>query len=219
RSRPSKNSYERASHKQIEPCRDAEGTKNTTRSLRGASRSPQYIHRDSRGDAHPRITGCESKYKSCWTLQEARTYMERMGATKVKEVIKSGAGETTPLGGNGFYAVASGKKPGIYPFYYGESGAEKEVTEEKGSCHKRFRTMAQAEAFIEDWKETYAQIWHEIIKNALDRGHRPRNSDAFRPHKMGSIINLFLCEACGCRPGPHPRVTLRTLHPTRPAGG
>ncbi|KAI2788539.1 hypothetical protein POX_e06557 [Penicillium oxalicum] len=150
------------------------------------------------GDAHPRITGCESKYKSCWTLQEARTYMERMGATKVKEVIKSGAGETTPLGGNGFYAVANGKRPGIYPFYYGENGAEKEVTEEKGSCHKRFRTMAQAEAFIEDWKETYAQIWHEIIKNALDRGHRPLNSDAFRPHKMGSIINLFLCEGSGC---------------------
>jgi hypothetical protein len=58
--------------------------------------------------------------------------------------------------------------------------------------------MAQAEAFIEDWKETYAQIWYEIIKNALDRGHRPLNSDAFRPHKMGSIINLSLCEAGGC---------------------
>lgn len=63
------------------------------------------------------MTGCSSKNKSCYTLQEARAYMELMGATKVKEVIKSGAGETTPLGGNGFYAVANGKNPGIYPFY------------------------------------------------------------------------------------------------------
>ena len=43
--------------------------------------------------------------------------MERMGASKVKEVIKNPPGETIPLGGNGFYAVANGKKPGIYPFY------------------------------------------------------------------------------------------------------
>ena len=43
--------------------------------------------------------------------------MESMGVSKAKEIIKSGAGETTPLGGNGFYAVANGAKPGIYPYY------------------------------------------------------------------------------------------------------
>ena len=58
--------------------------------------------------------------------------------------------------------------------------------------------MAQAEAFIEDWKETYSGIWCDMIKDALDRGCRPRNSDAFRPHKMESIINLSLCETSGC---------------------
>lgn len=70
-----------------------------------------------RGDAQPRVTGCTSKYKSCYTLQEARTYMEEMGVIKAKEIIKSEAGETTPLDGNGFYAVANRAKPGIYPFY------------------------------------------------------------------------------------------------------
>jgi hypothetical protein len=63
------------------------------------------------------MTGCRSEIKSCYTLQEAYVYMERMGATNVKEVVKSGAGETTPLGGNGFYAVANGANPGIYHFY------------------------------------------------------------------------------------------------------
>lgn len=52
--------------------------------------------------------------------------------------------------------------------FSGENGAEKEVAEEKDSCYKRFTTMAQAEAFIEDWKETYAETWCEMIKDALD---------------------------------------------------
>ena len=63
------------------------------------------------------MTGCESKNKSCYTLQDARDYMEEMGAATVKLVIKSGAGETTPVGGNGFYAVVNGRNPGIYGFY------------------------------------------------------------------------------------------------------
>lgn len=54
----------------------------------------------------------------------------------------------------------------------GKNGAEREVNKERASCHKRFKTMAQAEAFIEDWKESYAEIWYESIKEELDRGFR-----------------------------------------------
>jgi viroplasmin and RNaseH domain-containing protein len=44
--------------------------------------------------------------------------MELKRAKNAKEVIKSGAGETTPLGADdGYYAVANGKDPGIYPRY------------------------------------------------------------------------------------------------------
>lgn len=63
------------------------------------------------------MTGCTSKSKGFSTLQEARAYMEMMGVTKANEIIKCGAGETTPLDGNGYYAVANGANPGIYPFY------------------------------------------------------------------------------------------------------
>ena len=63
------------------------------------------------------MTGCISTSKSFSTLHEARAYMERMGVAKAKEIIKCGAGETTPLDGNGYYAVANGANPGIYPFY------------------------------------------------------------------------------------------------------
>jgi len=34
----------------------------------------------------------------------------------------------------------------------------------------------------------------ELIKDTLDRGHRPRDIDAFRRREMGLIIDQFLCE-------------------------
>ena len=43
--------------------------------------------------------------------------MKQKGAITVNEIIKSGAGETSPLDGQGFYAVANGRNPGVYPFY------------------------------------------------------------------------------------------------------
>lgn len=43
--------------------------------------------------------------------------MGRIGVTQVKEVMKVDAGETAPLNGNGFFAVANGINPGIYSLY------------------------------------------------------------------------------------------------------
>lgn len=74
-------------------------------------------NRGGRGDAHPRVTGCTSLQSAFETLGEARAYMKKMGATQIKEVIKVDAGETAPLNGNGFYAVANGVNPGIYDLY------------------------------------------------------------------------------------------------------
>ena len=59
--------------------------------------------------------------------------------------------------------------------YSGEAGALEEIHEIRGACHKRFKTRAQAEAFIEDWKESFADVWHREMKRALDRGLRPRD--------------------------------------------
>jgi len=72
----------------------------------------------SRGDAHPRAIGCRSDHKAFLTLDEAREYMNKKGVTLYDEVIKEGAGKTTPLRQcEAFYAVANGNKPGIYPYY------------------------------------------------------------------------------------------------------
>jgi hypothetical protein len=47
------------------------------------------------------------------------------------------------------------------------------VKEVSGACHKRFRTRSQAEAFIEDWKDSFADVWRRKIREALDQGLKP----------------------------------------------
>lgn len=47
------------------------------------------------------------------------------------------------------------------------------MVESSGACHKRFRTLAQAEAFTADWEETYACMVKAKIKEELSHGYRP----------------------------------------------
>ncbi|BCS00025.1 RNase H1/viroplasmin domain-containing protein [Aspergillus luchuensis] len=126
------------------------------------------------GDAHPRVTGCRSDHEAFENLLEAQNFMEKNGVKQPKLVIKEGAGETTPLlGKEAFYAVANGRNPGIYPYYHGKT--KPEVDRFDGACHKHFRTHSQAEAFIEDWKNSYADVCRREIKAKLDQGFRPPN--------------------------------------------
>jgi hypothetical protein len=57
----------------------------------------------------------------------------------------------------------------------GTTGSKLEVEEISGAYHKRFRTLAQAEAFIEDWKESFANLLWRVIREGLDQGLRPCN--------------------------------------------
>lgn len=47
------------------------------------------------------------------------------------------------------------------------------MKEISGACHKRFRTRSQAEAFIEDWKDSFADVWRRKIREELDQGLKP----------------------------------------------
>jgi viroplasmin and RNaseH domain-containing protein len=63
----------------------------------------------------------------------------------------------------------------IPTMYSGPEGVLQDVHEIPGACYKLFRTREQAEAFIEDWKEAYAEVWRRAVKEALDEGLRPQN--------------------------------------------
>lgn len=43
----------------------------------------------------------------------------------------------------------------------------------KGACHKGFSTKNQAEAFIQDWTDSLADVCRMIAKQQLDSGLRP----------------------------------------------
>ena len=50
-----------------------------------------------------------------------------------------------------------------------------------GACHKWFRTMEQAKAFIEDWKDSFADVWRREVRRALDIGLRPQDMNLSVP--------------------------------------
>ena len=50
-----------------------------------------------------------------------------------------------------------------------------EIDEIHGACHKRFRTEAQAKAFIKDWNESFADVCRRVVKGKLEKGVRPRD--------------------------------------------
>jgi hypothetical protein len=47
----------------------------------------------------------------------------------------------------------------------------------KGACHQSFRTEAQAQAFIEDWKESMAEVCRMAVKEKLDSGVRSQSME------------------------------------------
>lgn len=57
----------------------------------------------------------------------------------------------------------------------GDKGSRPQVETISGACHKVFRTRAQAEAFIEDWKESFSDVFRRALKQMMDQGHRPNN--------------------------------------------
>jgi viroplasmin and RNaseH domain-containing protein len=64
------------------------------------------------------VTGCKSKHKGFFKIEEARKFMEDNKVTKHKEVIKDMAVDTTPKEeSEAYYAVANGLIPGIRAFW------------------------------------------------------------------------------------------------------
>lgn len=53
------------------------------------------------------------------------------------------------MSGKKFYAVAKGRRPGIYTRWFGEGGAQAQVIGFTGAVYKGFQTRAEAEAFLE----------------------------------------------------------------------
>ena len=89
-----------------------------------------------------------------------------------------------------YYAVAHGRTTGIFTEWrYASfslnqtqkrrltrySDAEAATEGFSGACHKRFNNELEAKAFIEDWKDGYANTWQRAIRQGLDDGWKPND--------------------------------------------
>jgi ribonuclease HI len=51
-----------------------------------------------------------------------------------------------------YYAVAVGRQPGIYTQWFGDTGAQAQITGFKGARYKGFPTVEDAQAFLRQWR-------------------------------------------------------------------
>ncbi|KAB8267259.1 zinc-binding domain-containing protein [Aspergillus minisclerotigenes] len=126
-----------------------------------------------RSQVHPRVIGCEGAHQEKFdTLQDARGAMTSRGFTDFEEVtVQITEGIAGPLGHGKFYAVAGGRTTEVFTDW---ENAKKSING-TNACQERFRTQQEAEQFIEAWKDAYADVWRREIRQALDKGWKPKD--------------------------------------------
>lgn len=129
--------------------------------------------------------------------------MKNKGVMDPRIKVEEGADASPPqLNDETCYAVAHGRDPDIYPNYQYEyhpnicnllthrsNGAEPKVKGVSGNCHKRFRSISEAEAFDEKWKNAIADQYRNAIKKHLDDGIRPVDMDIETRTKNMLLMN------------------------------
>ena len=97
-----------------------------------------------------------------------------------------------------FYAVAIGKRPGIYTEWYGNSGAEVQVKGFPGAVYKGFATKFEAEDFLKKKagkkpkaksKSIYRNKSKPIVKSGSERTNSNIESHTITIYTDGGCIN------------------------------
>jgi ribonuclease HI len=94
-----------------------------------------------------------------------------------------------------YYAVAAGRKPGIYTDWFGPDGAQVQVLGFQGATYQGFATRQEAEAFLKAGRTT--------VKRSTGRNHskKARSGDAFPPAADDRIVIYTDGSSLG-NPGP-----------------
>ena len=96
-----------------------------------------------------------------------------------------------------FYAVATGRVPGIYTKWYGDAGAEVQVQRFPGAVYKGFATREAAENFLKQ------QAGKKPVKSnsAAVRNTQSDGQTAAKP-KTGPGVTIYTDGGCIDNPGP-----------------
>jgi len=101
-----------------------------------------------------------------------------------------------------FYAVAIGKRPGIYTEWYGNPGAEVQVKGFPGAVYKGFATKVEAEDFL---KKKASKKPKSNQKSSYQKKSKPIVKSSSKPTKTnlkGHTITIYTDGGCNNNPGP-----------------
>jgi ribonuclease HI len=101
-----------------------------------------------------------------------------------------------------YYAVAKGKKPGIYTEWYGDKGAEIQVKGFAGARFKGFPTLKEAEAFIKQISTGTQSPKPKPVRAKPKAGTRPRADARKAPGPKKGSIAIYTDGGCLNNPGP-----------------
>jgi len=99
-----------------------------------------------------------------------------------------------------FYAVVKGRTPGIYTEWYGENGAEKQVSGFQGAIYKGFSTRDEAERWQKEQTHSPAKPAQPVASKAPE----PPVSAKAQPTEMPAPdqVIVYTDGACTGNPGP-----------------
>ncbi|OEU51188.1 MAG: ribonuclease HI [Desulfobacterales bacterium C00003060] len=117
-----------------------------------------------------------------------------------------------------YYAVAQGRKPGIYDKWYGEDGAEVQVSGFPKAIYKGHRSIKDAEKWLKGFGGTQPPARSEIIRSKPTATPRDRNP-MISPG--GGRVVVYTDGGCIRNPGPggYGVVQLRGNHRQEFSGG
>jgi ribonuclease HI len=98
-----------------------------------------------------------------------------------------------------YYAVASGRNPGIYTEWAGPEGAQVQVVRYKGAVYKGFATKGDAKAFIAEHNEKASETTSKDMKDSKRLNNsNPQTQSACK----NSQILIYTDGGCINNPGP-----------------
>jgi ribonuclease HI len=100
-----------------------------------------------------------------------------------------------------YYAVAKGRRPGIYTAWFGPGGAEELIRGFSGAVYKRFASLSEAERWLENPISAMA-VSEKITSPTGSAIRKPQIADGDKELNIKGKIVVYTDGGCRGNPGP-----------------
>ncbi len=98
-----------------------------------------------------------------------------------------------------YYAVARGRKTGIFSAWFGTGNAEEQIRGFAGARYKGFVTIEEAREWLQQMEKT--ELSGNKARNRSRSTRKATASSGQQPPKPGSVV-IYTDGGCSCNPGP-----------------